>query len=510
MILSDVVRHSSRLYADRTAISSSTGTLTHRQFEASCQALGQALLGLGLRPGDRVALLDFNTPVYCLAHFGLPGCGLVFIPLNHRLAPAEVVDILADAQARALMYSPAFEATVEEMRPRLSLVRHFIRTGPGGNDPDLDFLMGRVKPPLEIPRPAETDLGHLLYTSGTTGKPKGVMLSQANSTATIASLLVEWGLTPQDVGLMVAPLFHVAACHSFMALIARGCAVHLLPGFNPAETLAAIQEKKVSFCLLVPAMIAALLNLPGQEKFDLSSLRTVIYAGAPMPEELLKAALNRFGNVFAQVYGLTETSALTCLPKEAHQLPGVLTSAGRQMFGTEVLVVDDQGREAEPGQIGEVVARGGNVTSGYWRAEEETAQVLKEGWFHTGDMAYGDDQGYIFLKDRKKEMIVSGGENVYPVEVENVLHKIPAVQEAAVIGVPDPKWGEKVLALVHLRPGQEISPQDILDFCSQRLAGYKCPKVIEFTGPLPRTSSGKIHKKVLRDKYWAGQDRAIH
>jgi long-chain acyl-CoA synthetase len=236
----------------------------------------------------------------------------------------------------------------------------------------------------------------------------------------------------------------------------------------------------------------------------------IAYGGAPMPEELLKAALNRFGNIFSQLYGLTEAGILTCLRKDDHKDPRYLGSAGREFFGTEVMVVDDKGRQLGSGQIGEIIARGASVTKGYWNAPEETAIALKEGWFYTGDLGVRDEKDYIFLRDRKKDMIVSGGENVYPVEVENVLHEIPAIQEAAVIGVPDPKWGEKVLALVMLKPNKKITSEEIISFCRERLAGFKCPKSIEFTGPLPRTSSGKIQKNELRQRYWKGRDRAIH
>ncbi len=510
MILSDVVAHSRHLHPDKTAVSSPQGVMTYQEFWQSSQIMGEALLGLGLSLGQRVALLDFNSPVYALAHFGLPDRGLIFVPLNTRLAPPELVEILSDAQASALIYSPPFDEVVSQIRTRLPFVNLFIRTEPGRDDPGLNSMMKALKLAEPAPRPREGDVSHLLYTSGTTGRPKGVMLTQANSLATIASLLVELGLSPEDEGLMVAPLFHVAACHSFMALIARGCSVHLRPGFKPDDTLRVIEAERITFCLLVPAMIAALLNAPGQEKRDLSSLKTIIYAGAPMPEELLKKALNRFSDVFFQIYGLTETSALTCLGKDRHRQPGLLTSAGQQLWGTEVRVVDEQGRGTAPGQIGEVIARGDNVTKGYWRAAEETAKVLREGWFHTGDMALRDEAGCIFLKDRKKDMIITGGENVYPVEVENVLHQIPEVEEAAVIGVPDDEWGERVLALVHLKPGEELSGEDIQSFCRQQLAGYKCPRVIEFTAALPRTSSGKIQKNILRQRYWSGQEREIH
>lgn len=510
MNISDILRHSTKLYGDKIAIDSPDGQITYCQFEEDCWRLGHVFFQLGLAHGDRVAILDLNSLFYCYIHFALPSCGLVVVPLNYRLAASELIGILTDAKVSALIYSPTFKDVVEKMRPELPFLRHFICTRSIGDGHELPTLMEQTRPVSKLPEPHDTDVSHLLYTSGTTGKPKGVMLSHLNNAAAITSLLVEFGLNAEDVGLMVVPMFHVAGCHVFIALIACGATIHILPGFDPAETLNAIQTKRVSFCFLVPAMITALLDELGQGKKDMSSIRTIAYGGAPMPEELLKAATNRFGNIFSQLYGLTEAGIFTCLKRDDHKNPRYLGSAGREVFGIQVMVVDENGRELGNGQIGEIIGRGASVTKGYWNAPDETALALKEGWFHTGDLGVRDENNYIFLKDRKKDMIVSGGENIYPIEVENVLHGIPAIQEAAVIGVPDPKWGEKVLALVNLKPNTEISPEEILSFCRERLAGFKCPKSIEFKGPLPRTSSGKIQKNELRKPYWKGRDRAIH
>jgi long-chain acyl-CoA synthetase len=510
MNIGDILSHSSKLYGDKVAISSREGQVTYREFESTCRRLGQIFVDLGLNRGDRIAILDFNSLSYSIAHFALPACGLVTLPLNHRLAPLELIEILKDAGASALIYSPAFMDVVEKIRHKVPSLTHFISTEAQGEDQDLPSLMKKRSSESVLTTANYAGLAHLLYTSGTTGKPKGVTISHENTSSTITSLLTEWGLMNEDVGLMVAPLFHIAACHTYMTLIARGCTVHVLPGFDPIETLSAIQKHKVTFTILVPAMIAAIMNVPDQENLDISSLRTIIYAGAPMPEELMKDALVRFGNIFSQIYGTTETSAITCLTKEDHKEAGYLSSAGRQLFGTQVMVVDEHGRETVKGDIGEVIVRGNNVTRGYWNSPEETAKVLKDGWLYTGDMGMQNEKGYIFLKDRKKDMIVTGGENVYPVEVENVLHEISAVKEAAVIGVPHPKWGEMVLALVVLRPYPTITEEDIVEFCRNRLAGYKCPKAVKFSESLPRNPSGKIQKKFLKEKYWAGHERKIH
>jgi len=510
MNVADVLRHTVKLHANKTALTFPAGELTYGEFGAACIAIGNALYELGLKRGDRVAILDRNSPELCQALVAVPACGLVALPLNFRLASRELAGILADAQASVLIYSSDFGEVVDGVRSELPFLRHVICTRPRQGSADFGNLMGQA-PKRQLPEPGPEEPAHLLYTSGTTGRPKGVPLTHANITSTLRSLLIEFGLQPEDRSLMVAPLFHVAACHTYMALLARGCTSHVLPAFDPLKTLQAIAETRPTFTILVPAMISALLNTPGQHDADVSSLRLVVYAGAPMPQELLQAAVARFGNIFLQVYGLTETSALTCLRVADHHDPRLIASAGHQMFGTEVRVVGESGAPARAESVGEVIARGENVMPGYWNAPDESRAVWRNGWFYTGDVGFMDQNGYIFLRDRKKDMIVSGGENVYPVEVENVLHEIPLILEAAVIGVPDEKWGERVHAIVHLRPGERMDPQEIVDFCRGKLAAYKCPKSIEVSpGVLPRTASGKVQKNVLRAKYWQDQNRGIH
>ncbi|MBN1106279.1 MAG: AMP-binding protein [Deltaproteobacteria bacterium] len=509
MELYRVLEHSVRLYGDKPAVTSARGSLTYRQFMDAAERLGSALYGLGLKPGDRVAILDHNSIELAVAHFGIPACSLVTLPLNTRLSKDELLGIVTNARASALIYSPPFAQTAEAMVPDLPFLKAHLCTESGAGGCDLRLLMEKAGH-TALRRPAPEDLATLLYTSGTTGVPKGVKLTHGNTTSTLASLLIEWGLTAEDSGLMVAPFFHVAGCHTYMSHIARGCTAHILPAFEPRATLDALEKTRATVTLLVPAMIGALLNLPDQEKADLSALKLIAYAGSPMPEELLKRALNRFGNVFFQIYGLTETSVLTCLTRKDHENPDLLTSGGREMYGCRVRIVDDMGRETAPDEIGHILASGDNVTSGYWEAPEETAAVLREGWFDTGDVAVRDRNGYIYLRDRKKDMIVTGGENVYPVEVENVLTELPEILEAAVIGVPDDRWGERVIALVHLRPEKTLPEEAILSYCRERLAKYKSPKAVVFMGPLPRTPSGKIQKNVLREPYWKGLIRRVN
>ncbi len=509
MNLNEYIRHNSSLYKNKIAIATSTIKMTYLELFEYCRYFGCALHGLGLKKGDRIAFLDVNSIELAAGHFAVPACGMVVVPLNHRLAKEELRGILEDAGAAVLIYSPPFGEIVDEIRPMLSSINHFICTRKRGEELILSSLIENATQ-LTFEEPTENDLAALLYTSGTTGKPKGVQLSHGNVTSTIATLLIETGFRSEDIGLMVAPLFHVAGCHIYMAAIARGCTVNLLPAFDPIKTLEAFSNTEATITLLVPAMIGALLNTPGQENFNLSSLRVMVYAGAPMTPELLKKSIDRFGNIFMQIYGLTETSVLTRLDIEDHNEPELLLSCGREMIGCRIKLVDDDGHETRTGEIGQIIAKGDNITSGYWNAQEETKLSIKNGWFYTGDAAISDERGYVFLKDRKKDMIVSGGENIYPVEVENVLAEIPEILEAAVIGIPDQKWGEVVIAIAHLDKDRKISEEQIIDFCKRKLAGYKCPKKIVFSDLLPRTPSGKVKKNVLREPFWKEFERKIH
>ncbi len=509
MNLSEILRHSANLQQDKIAIQTETQALTYQAFENYCHRLGRAMYGMGLERGDRIAFLDLNSLELAAAHFAVPACGMVVLPLNHRLSKQELIGILEDAKPSALIYGPGFGDLVDEMRREIPFVKRIVCTESRECGLDLSTVM-QSAPLIDFEEPQPDDLATLLYTSGTTGRPKGVKLSHANTISTLATLLIELGLTSEDIGLMVAPLFHVAGCHTYMALIARGCTVHLLSGFEPQKTLEAMSDTQATVSLLVPAMIGAMLQLQGQEDIDTSSLRLVIYAGAPMPEELLRSSIERFGNVFFQIYGLTETSVLTCLRVEDHARPSLLSSAGREMYGCHLRLVDDAGEEVPIGEIGRIIAKGDNVTLGYWNFPEDTAAGLESGWFDTGDVAVRNEENFIYLKDRKKDMIVTGGENVYPVEIENVLHEHPDIMEAAVIGVPDNRWGEQVIALVHLHEGRTVSEGEAIAFCRDRLAGYKCPKQVVFTDPLPRTPSGKVKKNVLRKPYWEGFDRSVH
>jgi long-chain acyl-CoA synthetase len=364
----------------------------------------------------------------------------------------------------------------------------------------------------------DDDLAGLFYTGGTTGRAKGVMLSHKNVMSNAINALIAISFTSQERWLHAAPMFHLADVGAIFALTMLGASHVFIPMFNPLHVLQAIQNEKVTVTLLVPTMVNAVLNHPDVDKYDLSSLRRLAYGASPMPVELLKQGLQKWGQIFIQGYGMTETApGLTALDTEDHFLDGTpeqmrrLSSCGKEVLGVEVRVVNIEGEDVHPGEIGEIIARGPNVMLGYWRMPEATAAAIVEGWMHTGDLATIDEENYIYIVDRVKDMIISGGENIYSVEVENALYTHPAVLEAAVIGIPHDVWGEAVHVVVVCKPGMSVTSEELIAHARTQVAGYKIPRSIEFSpDALPKSGAGKILKRDLRDKYWVGKSRNVN
>jgi acyl-CoA synthetase (AMP-forming)/AMP-acid ligase II len=505
---------------DRPAVVYGEHRATYAQEERRVNALVAALKSLGLEKGDRVAILQWNCPQFLETILACFKSGYCVVPINARLHPEEILYQLLDSDAAALVYGHDFAEAVAHLREELPSNLRFISLRALAQwELDFDMLVRDYATAVDQTIQIEADdLAWLFYTSGTTGRPKGAMLTHANLDYFITSYLADvLPIDSEDAALHAAPLSHGSGFHA-LANLARGAAnVILFPRqFEPANVFATIQRCRITNMFLAPTMIKLLLNDPEIERYDLSSVQHVVYGGAPMYVDDLKRAVNRLSQVFVQVYGQGETPmTATYLRREEHLIDGSsdqerrLMSAGVARTGIDVRVVDTDEIEVPRGQMGEVVVRGPTVMKGYWRQPDATADALRNGWLHTGDVGYMDTGGYVFILDRKKDMIISGGANIYPREIEEVIQQHPAVKEVAVIGVPDELWGESVRALVALRDGYSATEKDLIDECLGHLASYKKPASVEFVQELPKNAYGKILKRELRDRYWQAYDRKL-
>ena len=456
---------------------------------------------LDIARGERIALLCANSAECFELQIAACREGLILVPINFRLAPAEVDYILGDCAPRMLITDAAHaNAPYTFAGPRLVL-------GAGYEE-----LLRNAEPVRGDLAAIEPQRGCvILYTSGTTGRPKGAVLSNLALYARINSNLFHYGIKSSDRFLQCLPMFHIASNVSLSYLIV-GATNIFLSEFDPARVVSCIEREAVTAALMVPTMINAVINLPQIAGANLGSLRTLVYGASPIPPAVLTRALEMFQCDFAQAYGMTETSAITVLGPADHNptdMPERLTSAGRPALGVEMRVVDDKGALLEQGGVGEVACRGPVVMNGYWNAPQATADAIRDGWMHTGDLGYVDDAGYLYITDRKKDMIVSGGENVYPREVEDVLFEHPGVLEAAVIGVPDERWGERVHAVLVARAGVALHVDDVIGFARTRLAGYKVPKSADIVTELPKNATGKVLKTELREPFWRDHTRGV-
>jgi acyl-CoA synthetase (AMP-forming)/AMP-acid ligase II len=480
--------------------------------------MANALVGAGVEPGERVAILAKNCIEYVLFYYAASKAGAVPVPLNYRLAPPEWRTILQDAAPKLVLARGELCAASAPLRAELPGVERWVALdapAPEGWIRYEDWLRGApdTAPARQV---APGDDLYQMYTSGTTGRPKGAVLTHAAVCAQLEQISGILHLGPGDRYLIVAPVYHAAAALATFWTLRQGGTLFLMEDFDPAAVVRALSEQEISAATLVPAMIqACLVMVPDVAQRSYERLRFVVYGASAIAAETLRRAIDVFGCGFAQGYGMTETTAgaTFLLPKEHERglasKPELLLSCGRPLPGTEVRVVDAEGRDLPPGQVGEILVRGPQLMRGYWNLPEATAEALAGGWMHTGDAGMLDDEGFLYIQDRVKDMIVSGAENVYPREVENALFEHPAVADVAVIGVPDARWGEVVKALVVLRQGQSASEDELIEFCRSRLAGFKCPRSVDFVADLPRNPSGKVLKKDLREPYWKGHTRRV-
>lgn len=512
--IADLVRCGAGEDPARPAISFEGRSCTYGALDDNSSRVASGLLLHGIGPGDRVALLAKNCPQQFEIIAGASKIGAIVVPINWRLSSAEVAHILNNCEARVLFVGPEFESLVAETRAELEQVAEYFVVGTS-NVPN-SYSRWRDVHDAKDPRcPVRPDdVALLLYTSGTTGRPKGVMLTSRNLFTLLDEVGPMWGLDESTRSIACMPLFHIGGIGWALAALRFRGLVILVQAFDAEQLLALISRERATHVNLVPAMINALVASPSVRTQDHSSLKMILYGTAPIGKQLLGDALDSFGCAFVQVYGLTETtSAISQLDASDHRSrPDViLNSAGRAYPWVEAKIINPVTlMRCQANETGELWVRSAQNMLGYWRDPDASASVLVDGWLRTGDAGHFDSSGYLYLTDRLKDLIVSGGENIYPAESEKVLLAHAAVSDVAVIGVPDSKWGETVKAVVVLKRGHSVSDQDLIQYVRQRLAHFKCPSSLEFVESLPRNAAGKVMKRQLRDAYWRGHTRRIN
>ena len=510
---------SARSFPERPAIAYGDYELTYREADARINQLANALRRLGIQKGSNIAIVLHNCPEFIEMLFACFKAGIGTVPINFRLHPRECAFIIDNSEAVAVLLGEDFRDSLYALRAEMPRVKHFICIS--------DVLPGMVSYAKLLDGESSSfqdetverdDLAWLFYTSGTTGRPKGAMLTHhVLMTMTMNFYADITPLGPEDAVLHAAPLSHGSGLYC-IPNVGKAAANVILASksFEPKIVFETIQKRKVTNVFMAPAMIKRLVASPEFGRYDLSSMKCINYGGAPIYEEDLKDAVRKWGPVFVQLFGQAESPmTISYLRKEEHLLEGNpeemkrLASAGIPRTDVEIKILDAGDRELPPGEMGEIAVRGEVVMKGYWRNPEATAETLRGGWLHTGDLGIMDERGYVYILDRAKDMIISGGENIYSREIEDTIVKHPAVYEVAVIGVPDEKWGEAIKAVVSLRPGQKATAEEIIDFCKQYLASYKKPKSVDFIDAIPKNPYGKVLKRELREKYWAGEKRRV-
>ena len=525
MNLTAILDRAARLFPDNPAVRRGSEPCDYRQLGKRVARLAGSLKDLGLSPGDRVAALLRNVQSFLEIYFAAPAAGLVLVPVNHRLSSDEVGAIFEDADVSAVVAEPRFAETVDGALQDGARPCRVWATEEGDDAPPgetLEALLGGSStiPPERWGAAGRDDPAQIYYTSGTTGEPKGVVLTHGNVSFHALMAAAELSLSEQDVWLHAAPLFHLADAWATFALTWVGGSHVMAPDFDEEAVLDLFESEGITLTNLIPTMLNRLVNHPGAPSRDFSALRVMLSGGAPISPQLVRRIMDTFGCDYLQTYGLTETSPYLTLSKLKASLESLpdeekfwyKACTGRPMLGVEVRVVDENGRDvpADRKTVGEIVARGESVTPGYRGKEEETRRAFRDGWFHTGDLAVLDREGYVNIVDRKKDVIMSGGEQVFSIEVENALEEHADVLEVAVIAVPDETWGEAIKAVVVRREGAGVTAEELISFCRSKLARYKAPKSVDFLAALPKTGSRKINKRVLREPYWEGMERRVH
>ena len=511
--IAEIIRTHGSARGDDVAIEYEGRSITFATLDRRSSQVANALRAAGVGPRDRVAYVEKNGPEYFETAFGIAKINAVNVGVNWRLTPEEMAFVINDAGAKAVLVGPEFVPHMEKIEHELDTVTTIVAIG--GHDRWAAYEQWVAAQSADDPQVISSpdDVAFLIFTSGTTGLPKGAMMTQRTFFAAF-SALDRWRLDETTVSLAMMPMFHFAGSGWSLLSLGLGCRTVLLREVDPAVILDVIPRFGVTNIVMPPAVMQFLLAMPDVEAVDFRSLRAIVYGGSPITETVLAEVTRRFDCELIQVYGLTETAGcvaqLDGVDHDPQHRPHLMRSCGKPYPWVELRVVDPSGQDAPTGTVGELWVRAPQNTPGYWNNPEATAEAITpDGWLRTGDAGYLDDDGYVFLTDRINDMIVSGAENVYPMEVENALMRAPAVADVAVIGVPDERWGEAVKAIVVRAPGCDPTPGELITGARQHIAGYKVPKSVDFVDELPRNLSGKVLRRVLREPYWAGRSRAI-
>jgi fatty-acyl-CoA synthase len=537
-LLYHLLYETAEAHPDKLAVICGDIRLNYKELKQRVDRLAAELRSLGIYKNSKIAILHKNCHRFLEVYFATAKIGAVLVPMNYRLSAEHFIHILDNSQSRLLITQTDLVPSLLESEGILPNLERIIFTRsaaesdlaskgnpdsiPRSDKKNLDYesLLGRAlaKKFENAPKDGEnkdvvrdSDIAHIYYTSGTTGKPKGVILTHKNNGVHARNAVKELGLSPEDRWLHVSPMFHLADAWAVWAITQVGATHVMVPGFDPGCVLEAIEEHRVTLSNFIPTMLNILVKRQDIRDYDYSSLRLILSGGAPIAKEVVRQVIDVFGCDYTQTYGLTETSpflTMSILEEDMKELPfeerlKFMITTGRPFYGVALKVVKEDGTEVKCNgqEVGEILAKGDTITSGYWRMPEETSQRIVDGWLHTRDLAVVDPSGYITIVDRKDDVIISGGENIYSVEVDDVLYAHSSILEAAVIGLPDPIWGEKITAIVVLKEGEDIRGEEIISFCKERLASFKAPKKVIFTNSLPKTGSAKICKYKLREQY---------
>ncbi|MBI5569557.1 MAG: long-chain-fatty-acid--CoA ligase [Desulfomonile tiedjei] len=513
MGVGNVLRRCAFNFPNKLALISKDRRITYADLNRRVNCVANSLVKMGLKKGDRVAVLLHNCPEFIELYFACAKSGGTFVPINNLLKQKEFLQIFEYIRPRFFIFDEEFIEIVQSNAAELKSIEFPIVLG-GETTAFKQYgdLVDQGVPAEPSVTVSDDDLVSIFLTSGTTGRPKGAMRTHRHDTINIMSCALELGLRHEDRALLLFPFYHVTFADSLRhILMSNTIVIRREGGFDPRRVLNLLSTEGVTVCQFVPTMINAMLQEDSLEEFDLSRFRLLLYAASPMPVELLKKAMNRFKCQFFQLYGQTETGpCTTALAPEDHVLDGSeaqmarLASAGRPVLDYELRIVDEEGKDVAVGEVGEIIVRSEAMTVGYWELPEETARAIQDGWLYTGDFGKFDAAGYVFIVDRKHDMIISGGKNIYPREIEEVIYTHEAVLEAAVIGIPDDYWGESVKACIVLKDGMNATEEEIISLCKHTIASYKKPRSVEFMQRLPKSPTGKILKRMLREQYGNG------